>query len=130
MNQGPAELTAKLPLGRDMPGGYIACADSLVELTALVPKNIADLLLAFLPNRRADVAHLRGALAEENWARVRLIAEGMYAVGNPYGFPQITTFGRLMRTACAQRNAVELQRLTSAYAEYLARVIVVEVAAY
>jgi hypothetical protein len=100
-----------------------------VDLTALVPKDLADLLPAFLPNRLADVAHLRAALEEENWARLQAIAENMYALGNPYGFRQITTFGRLMKKACAERNEVELKRLISAYAEYLARVVVVEVGA-
>jgi hypothetical protein len=110
-----------------MPGGHVPGADFFVDLTALVPKDIADLLSAFLPNRRADVAHLRAALAEQNWADVRVIAERMYAVGNPYGFRHITTLGGLMRTACAQRNEAELQRLAGAYAQYLASVIVVVV---
>jgi hypothetical protein len=124
MNEPQAQLAAKPNPGL---GGHMPGTDSFLELTALVPKDIADLLAAFLPNRRADVAQLRAALAEEDWARVRAIAERMYALGNPYGFRQITTLGRLMRTACAQRDAVELQRLTGAYAQYLASVIVVVV---
>lgn len=127
MSQEQAQLPAKQSSGRDTPDGQMPGADFFVDLTALVPKDIADLLPAFLPNRRADVAQLRGALAEENWSRVRMIAERMYAVGNPYGFRQITTLGRLMRIACAQRNEGELQRLIGAYAQYLASVIVVVV---
>jgi HPt (histidine-containing phosphotransfer) domain-containing protein len=98
-----------------------------MDLTALVPKDMLDLLSAFLPNRRADVARLRAALAADDWAQLQHLVERLYAVGNPYGFRQITTFGRLMREACAQRDETELERLIHAYAEYLSKVVVVEV---
>jgi hypothetical protein len=124
MNEQQAQLAVK---PNPAPGGPMPGTESFLDLTALVPKDIADLLPAFLTNRRADVARLSAALAEENWAQVRLVAERMYALGNPYGFRQITTFGRLMRTACAQRNEAELQRLVGAYSEYLSSVMVVVV---
>ena len=98
-----------------------------MDLTALVPKDILDLLSAFLPNRRADVAKLRAALAAEDWAQLQHLAERLYALGNPYGFRQITTFGRLMREACTQRDERALERLIHAYTEYLSKVVVVEV---
>jgi hypothetical protein len=99
----------------------------LVDLTAHVPKNILDLLSAFLPNRRADVGRLHSALAERDWVRLQDLAERMYAVGNPYGFRQITTFGRLMREACAEQDQAALKQLITAYSEYLSKVMVVEV---
>ena len=98
-----------------------------VDLTAYVPKNILDLLSAFLPNRRADIGKLRRAIEEGDWERLREIAERMYAVGNPYGFRQITTFGRLMRQACAEQDEPAFRELIDAYADYLSRVTVVEV---
>jgi hypothetical protein len=98
-----------------------------MDLTALVPKDILDLLSAFLPNRRADVAKLRAALAGDDWPQLQHLAERLYALGNPYGFRQITTFGRLMREACAQRDETALEHLIHAYAEYLSKVVVVEV---
>jgi hypothetical protein len=98
-----------------------------VDLTAHVPKDILDLLSAFLPNRRADVGRLRTALEHCDWAQLQHLAERLYAVGNPYGFRQITTFGRLMREACAEQDEAELEQLIRAYAEYLSKVMVVEV---
>jgi hypothetical protein len=98
-----------------------------MDLTALVPKDILDLLSAFLPNRRADVARLRAALAADDWAQLQHLSERLYALGNPYGFRQITTFGRLMREACGPRDEKALERLIHAYAEYLSKVVVVEV---
>ena len=98
-----------------------------MDLTAHVPRDIVDLLSAFLPNRRADVGRLRAALAGRDWAQLQHLAERMYAVGNPYGFRQITTFGRLMREACAAQNEPELKHLIRAYAEYLDKVTVLEV---
>ena len=75
-----------------------------MDLTAYVPQNIIDLLSTFLPNRRAEVGQLRQALEADDWVRLQHLAERMYALGNPYGFRQITTFGRFMREACANKD--------------------------
>ena len=98
-----------------------------MDLTAYVPRDIVDLLSAFLPNRRADVKRLHAALANDDWAALQQLAERLYALGNPFGFRQITTFGRFMREACAQRNKFALARLIKEYATYLSEVSIVEV---
>lgn len=98
-----------------------------MDLTAHVPKDILDLLSAFLSNRRADINNLRTALAKGDWERLQHIAECLYALGNPYGFRQITTFGRFMREACAAQDGTALERLIKEYETYLSTVNVVEV---
>jgi hypothetical protein len=98
-----------------------------MDLEAFVPKDHADLLPGFLANRKADVRRLRAALASGDWALLQHFAERLYAVGNPYGFRQITTFGRLMRRACAERDRAAFRQLIEQYALYLANVVVVEV---
>lgn len=98
-----------------------------MELLACVPKDLVDLLPVFLPHRQAEVIRLRAALAARDWARIRDVAERMLALGNPYGFRQITTFGRLMRKAGAEQNELALIDLIGAYADYLSRVAVIEV---
>jgi hypothetical protein len=100
-----------------------------VDLTAHVPRDIIDLLSTFIPNRRADIGQLRAALAERDWPRLQHIAERMYALGNPYGFRQITTFGRFMREACTEQNYAAFKRLIDEYASYLSKVTIVEVEA-
>ena len=97
-----------------------------MELIACVSKDIVDLLPPFLANRQAEVAHLRAALVAHDWARVRDLAERMCAVGNPYGFRQITTFGRFMNEACFEQNVEALMELINAYSHYLSRVAVIE----
>jgi hypothetical protein len=53
----------------------------------------------------------------------------MYALGNPYGFRQITTFGRFMREACAKKDRPAFQALIREYDSYLSKVTIVEVEA-
>ena len=62
-----------------------------------------------------------------DWARIQDLAERMHAVGNPYGFRQITTLGRFMRQACFEQNVQALMDLINAYTQYLSRVAVIEV---
>ena len=100
-----------------------------MALTAHVPQNIIDLLSTFLPNRRAEVGHLRQALEKDDWPRLQHLAERMYALGNPYGFRQITTFGRFMREACAKKDRAAFQALIREYEGYLSKVTIVEVEA-
>jgi hypothetical protein len=98
-----------------------------VDLTAYVPQDITDLLSAFLPNRRSEVGLLRQALAKEDWPRLQHLAERMYALGNPYGFRQITTLGRFMREACAKKERPAFEALIRDYETYLSKVTIVEV---
>ncbi len=100
-----------------------------MDLTAYVPLDITDLLSAFLPNRRAEVGLLRQALAKDDWTRLQHLAERMYALGNPYGFRQITTFGRFMREACAKKDRPAFEALIRDYETYLSKVTIVEVEA-
>ncbi len=100
-----------------------------MDLTAHVPQDITDLLSAFLPNRRAEVGLLRQALAKDDWPRLQHLAERMYALGNPYGFRQITTFGRFMREACAKKDRPAFEALIRDYETYLSKVKIVEVEA-
>lgn len=98
-----------------------------MDLIAYVQKDILDLLSGFLPNRRAEVGQLSNALAAKDWTKLQYLAERMYALGNPYGFRQITTFGRFMRQACASNDSPAMARLITEYATYLSAVTVVEV---
>lgn len=98
-----------------------------MDLTAYVPKDIVELLSAFLPNRRAEIKQLHRALANADWLQLQHLAERMYALGNPYGFRQITTFGRLLREACAAKDEPAVARLIQQYATYLSQVMIVKV---
>ena len=98
-----------------------------MELIACVSKDIVDLVPSFMANRQAEIVRLRTALLARDWLRMRDVAERMYAVGNPYGFRQITTFGKFMRQACFEQNVQALMDLINGYALYLSRVAVIEI---
>jgi hypothetical protein len=93
-----------------------------MDLVALVPKDLSDLIDGFLQNRSQDIEKLKSALAAGDFATVQQVGERMYALGNPYGFRQITTFGRLIREACGRHDDVSIRQLLGQYEDYLGKV--------
>jgi hypothetical protein len=93
-----------------------------MDLVALVPADIADLIPVFLENRSKELDQLRTALGEANFVRLNHFGERMYALGNPYGFRQITTFGRHIREACSLQNKVAIGQVLDQYEDYLSKV--------
>lgn len=100
-----------------------------MDLKALVHADIKDLVPAFLCNRAADVPALRRAIAEQSTQTMEYLACRMYGVGNPFGFRQVTTFGRELREACAAADFREAARLVAQYEQYLGSVSIEYVSA-
>lgn len=100
-----------------------------VDLRAFVSHDIADLIPPFLENRRRDIDALREAVRSRSSRRLEFLASRMYAAGNPYGFRQITTFGRLIREACASGRLEGVDKVIDEYERYLEVVEVEFVAA-
>jgi hypothetical protein len=100
-----------------------------MDLIANVPKDIADLVPGFLRNCQKDIDLLSAALIASDLGEVEHLGERMYAVGNPYGFRQITTFGRQLREACPAKDILTIQSVINQYREYLLRVKITYVAA-
>ena len=95
-----------------------------MDLIAHVPRDLADLLPTFRQNRQQEVDSLKQALATADLQQIRELGERMYAVGNPYGFRQITTFGRQIRDACEAQDVGAIVNVIGQYETYLARVSV------
>jgi hypothetical protein len=93
-----------------------------VDLTALVHKDVADLLPRFLENRRQEVLELQNAIAACAFKEIERLACRMYGAGNPFGFRQITTFGKQLREAAAKPDLAGARRIVSQYAFYLDKV--------
>jgi HPt (histidine-containing phosphotransfer) domain-containing protein len=93
-----------------------------MDWIANVPNDIADLLPAFRASRDRELAQLRDALERNDFARLQEIGERMFAVGNPYGFRQITTFGKQIRDACAAQDVLAISNAVALYRQYLAQV--------
>src|ERR1700741_3747880 len=95
-----------------------------MDLVDLVPADLSDLIAGFLQNRSQDIAKLKRALAAEDLAAALQVGERMFALGNPYGFRQITTFGRQIREACALHDDVSIRQVLLHYEEYLGKVTI------
>jgi len=90
-----------------------------MDAVAQVPRDIADLLPTFRVNRSHELADLKQALWDNDFATLQHLGERMYALGNPYGFRQITTFGREIREACAERDLARMRIVVEQYEQYL-----------
>lgn len=93
-----------------------------MDLTALVHNDIRDLIPGFLRNRDLEVRALRQAIADEDAQRVEHLACRMYGAGNPFGFRQVTTFGKQLRQACAALDFDEAAEIVAQYEQYLSDV--------
>ncbi|HET7364964.1 MAG TPA: hypothetical protein VFJ70_15465 [Burkholderiales bacterium] len=90
-----------------------------MDTVAQVPRDIADLLPSFRVNRCHELANLKQALWDNDFGTLQHLGERMYALGNPYGFRQITTFGRVIREACAERDLARIRTVVEQYEQYL-----------
>lgn len=107
-----------------LPPGQLAHVRPM-DYLAHVTKDIADLIPTFLGNRKNEAAALRLAIQARDCDQIVHLGERMYAVGNPYGFRQITTFGRLIRDAMAKGDLASVRDVVKSYDDYLAKVQVV-----
>jgi hypothetical protein len=89
---------------------------------AVVPRDLEGLIPGFMKNRKADVAALAAALKSQQAARLKLLGERIYSIGNPYGFRYLTLLGKRIATAAEAGNLDEIAGLVAAYADYLERV--------
>lgn len=98
-----------------------------MNLKAQVTRDIADLVPQFLRSRRVEVHSLRAALAVQDGERLRELGQRMYAVGNPYGFTEVSTIGRQIMAASATGDFAAVGDLVAQYEEYLAKVEIVQI---
>jgi len=90
-----------------------------MDMVARVPNEIADLLPSFRANREREVGLLRDALERKDFGQLQVLGERMFSIGNPYGFRQITTFGRQVREACAAQDLHAIRHVVALYRQYL-----------
>lgn len=93
--------------------------------TAVVPKDIADLVPVFLNNRKKELEALRTALVAQDFAQLRQLGHRMKGVGNSYGFSRVSDLGKSIEEGAASEDRAALDASIDEYADYLARVNVV-----
>src|SRR4051812_18955255 len=86
---------------------------------ALLDPKFADLVPAFLENRRNDAAAILVALECRDFDTVRSLAHGMRGAGGSFGFPPITHIGARLEEAAANRHAVLARELLRQLESYL-----------
>jgi hypothetical protein len=94
---------------------------------ARVTRDIVDLVAPYLHRRQQDIDALRVALQTEDPNRLRVLGQRMRAVGDPYGFTQITTLGRQIVEASDGAEFDLVRSLIEQYEQYLRSVEIVHV---
>ncbi|MEM7468421.1 MAG: Hpt domain-containing protein [Pseudomonadota bacterium] len=87
-----------------------------------IDPDLEDLIPGFLDNRRTDVDKLRGLMAEQNFADIRIIGHSMKGAGGGYGFDAITDIGNLIEQAALASDTGKIAEQVEVLADYLARV--------
>lgn len=88
----------------------------------VVAKEFAELMPAFLDNRRKDLHALRVLLQSDDLEGLRLLGDRIRGVSGSYGFVRIAAIARLIEDAAKRGNRAALHVLVAQYGEHVARV--------
>ena len=86
---------------------------------AFVKRNLADLVPKFMANRRKDIASLRAALAESDFAAMKAIGHRLKGAGGGYGFDAITVWGGDIEQAALRQDGHIIAALATALETYV-----------
>lgn len=92
------------------------------KFTAVVPKDLKDLVPIFLRNRKKELGALRRAVAQADFDTLRHLSHRMRGVGEPYGFPDVSDIGGRIERLARDKDDEALMKLLTHYAEYLGNV--------
>lgn len=98
---------------------------SVDKYTAVVAKDLADLIPMFMQNRRKELETLRAALASSDWEQIRQLGHRMKGVGNSYGFAPISDLGKMIEDGAKANDAAGIGARLAEYGDYLEKVKVV-----
>ncbi len=96
-----------------------------IEYTAVVAKDLEDLIPAFIKNRAKEVDLLRAALGTGDFDQLKQIGHRMKGVGNSYGFAPISDFGKRIEDGAKATDKAAIDGCIGAYADYLQKVTIV-----
>ena len=90
-----------------------------------VNPRIRDIIERYLAHRGRDAASLLNALDQGAFEHISQVAHDLAGTGGSFGFEVLSTIGRSMERAAANRQTEEIKQLVEELAEYLSRVEVV-----
>ena len=96
-----------------------------MNYTAVVAKDLEDLIPVFIKNRTKELDSLRAALGAGDFDQLKQLGHRMKGVGNSYGFAPISEFGKDIEDGAQSANATVIGGCIVAYADYLANVKIV-----
>jgi HPt (histidine-containing phosphotransfer) domain-containing protein len=96
-----------------------------INYTAVVAKDLEDLIPVFLKNRGKEVESLRTAVGAGDYDQLKQLGHRMKGVGNSYGFAPISEFGKTIEDGAKAADTAAIEQCIVAYADYLARVNIV-----
>lgn len=96
-----------------------------INYTAVVAKDLEDLIPVFIRNRNKELESLRTALGAGDYEQLKQLGHRMKGVGNSYGFSPISDFGKTIEDCAKSADSAALGSCIDAYADYLAKVKVV-----
>jgi DNA-binding response OmpR family regulator len=82
---------------------------------------VAELVPAYLENRRCDVGAIGLALARDDYENVRILGHNMKGSGGGYGFDRISELGGSLEEAALRKGAAEIRVHCAELATYLDR---------
>ena len=95
------------------------------KYTAVVAKDLEDLIPGFFKNRHKELEALRAALASGDWEQMRQLGHRMKGVGSSYGFEPISAIGKTIEDGAKNQDAAAMNGQLAEYADYLEKVKVV-----
>jgi HPt (histidine-containing phosphotransfer) domain-containing protein len=87
-----------------------------------VRADIANLVPAFLDNRRREVTAIPAALQAGDYDMIRVLAHNMAGTGVAFGFQSITEIGHAMETAAKASDGVTIKVCADKLVDYLRRI--------
>jgi HPt (histidine-containing phosphotransfer) domain-containing protein len=96
-----------------------------IDYTAVVAKDLEDLIPVFIRNRAKEIDLLRTAVGAGDFEQLKQIGHRMKGVGNSYGFGPISDFGKSIEDGARKSDKSAVDGVIGAYADYLSKVKIV-----
>lgn len=93
--------------------------------TAVVAKDLEDLIPTFIKNRSKEVDTLRNASGAGDFEQLKQLGHRMKGVGNSYGFEPISAYGKKIEDAAESADKAAVEVCIANYADYLSKVKIV-----
>ncbi len=96
-----------------------------INYTAVVAKDLEDLIPVFMKNRTTEIDALKAAIGAGDFEQLKQLGHRMKGVGNSYGFAPISDFGKTIEDGAKTSDKAVIEGCISTYADYLAKVQIV-----